>query len=124
MSADVAAVYVLVEVFFGHVHFASEDGFEGCLAFGEFGVFLVDVVEELFDAVHVAVVGDGDAGHSVGYGFVNEVVDGGLAVEQGVLCVDVEVDEGLHLGGGGGGLDVGDCDKGLMAPALIGGMER
>ena len=56
-------------------------------------VFLADVVEEFLDAEHVAVVGEGNAGHAVGHGFVDQGVDRCLAVEHGVLRVDVEVCE-------------------------------
>ncbi len=50
---------------------------------------LAGIVEEVLDAHHVAVVGDGHAAHSVLDGFVDELGHGGLAVEDGVLGVNV-----------------------------------
>ena len=48
-------------------------------------VLLVDVVVELFDAEHVAVVGDGNALHAVLHGLVHQAAHAGLPVQQGVL---------------------------------------
>ena len=41
---------------------------------------LVGVVEEVFDAHHVAMVGEGHAAHAVGNGFVDDAGDIGLPV--------------------------------------------
>ena len=52
-------------------------------------VLLADVVEKLFYAEHVAVVGDGNALHAVLHGLVYQPADAGLAVEERILRVDV-----------------------------------
>ena len=62
---------------------------------------LDDIVEELLDAHHVAVVGDGHAFHAVGQGLIDQGGDGRLAVEEGVLGMYVKVNEVAH-----GGVDV------------------
>ena len=87
----------LVHVFVAatrYVHLAAEDGLEGFLPFLlPFAVDGVADVVELFDAEHVAVVGESHAAHAVGYGLVHHLLDGGLTVEQRVLRVNVEVYE-------------------------------
>ena len=57
-----------------YIHLASEDRFEGLqsLLFPSF-VDVVAVVEELFDAKHVAMISDSHATHAVGNSFVNEL---------------------------------------------------
>ena len=50
---------------------------------------LVDVVEELLDAEHVAMVGDGHASHTVGYGFVYQTGNACLPVKDRIVGVDV-----------------------------------
>ena len=55
----------------------------------DLAVLLVDVVIKFLHAEHVAVVGQGHAPHAVGYGFVDEALDAGLSVEDGVLAMDV-----------------------------------
>ena len=57
---------------------------------------LLDVVVELLDAEHVAVVRDGNAGLSVGHGLVHQTLDAGLAVENRILRVNVKVNELGH----------------------------
>ncbi len=54
---------------------------------GSFGltVFLIDGVEKLLDAKHIAMVGDGHSGHTVGYRLVDEIAYRGLAIEERVL---------------------------------------
>ena len=95
MAACVFFVDLLVERFERDIHLASHDSLE-LLVFFALGVDFLDVVGELLDAEHIAVVGDGDARHSVGYSLVNQVFDGRLTVEKGVLCVDVEMYEWIH----------------------------
>ena len=51
----------------GHVHLASEDGFERFLPFFlEFSVHLVASIEELLNAEHITMIGNGHATHAVG----------------------------------------------------------
>ena len=57
---------------------------------------LLDVVVELLDAEHVAVVRDGNAGLPVGHGLVHQTLDAGLAVENRILRVNVKVNELGH----------------------------
>ena len=57
------------------------------------------VVEKLFDAHHVAMIGDCQTAHSVGNGFVHQARDRRLPVEDGILCVYVKMNEILHNGG-------------------------
>jgi hypothetical protein len=81
----------------GYVHFAAEDGFERFLPVSF--ALLVDavaVVEEIFDAEHVAVVGDGHAFHAVVDSFVDKPLYTRLSVEDRVISVYVEVYEILH----------------------------
>ena len=59
---------------------------------------LLDVVVELLDSEHVAVVGDGDARLPVGHGLVHQTLDAGLTVEDRVLRVYVKVYELGHAG--------------------------
>ena len=59
-------------------------------------ILFVDVVYELLDAVHHAMVGDCHAGHAVGHGFVDNGRDGRLPVKERVLTVDVKVYEFAH----------------------------
>ena len=80
-----------------HIHLTAEDGLERGLALVlELAVDGLAVVEELLDAEHIAVVGDGHAAHTVGHSLVYEPLHGRLSVENGVVCVNVEVDEIFH----------------------------
>ena len=54
------------------------------------------VLEELLDAVHVAVVRNGKARHAKFFRPFKEVSDGGMPVKDGILGVYVKVNEG-HL---------------------------
>ena len=83
----------------GHIHLAPEDGLEGLepLLLAVF-VHTCGDVEELLDAEHVAVVGDGHSAHAVVDGFLHEVLDARLAVEYRVVGVYVQVYEVFHRG--------------------------
>ena len=72
-----------------YIEFAADDGFYA-LVFGRLG-------HKLERAEHIAVVGDGQGFHAVGFGFFEERRDGGCAVEQGVLGMAVEVGELWHV---------------------------
>jgi len=61
-----------------------------------FALDFLDVVVELLDAEHVAVVRHGDAGLSVGHGLVHEPLDAGLSVEDRILRMYVKVYELGH----------------------------
>ena len=97
VTADVVPVDMLVQILFGDIHLAAEDGLEGLLSLGQLAVLFVDGIEKLLDTVHVAVVGDGQAGHAVGYCFVDQGINRGLAVEQRVLRVYVQMYKRLHI---------------------------
>ena len=85
---EVVAVVALAEVFgevlHGHIHLAAEYRFE-LFPVRLLGVHLIHVIEKLLDTEHVAVVGKGDAGHTVFNGAIHEAGNGSLAVEQAVL---------------------------------------
>lgn len=83
MASGVALVYVLMEVLLGHIHLAAEDGLEGQVRI--LALEFVDIVEVFLDAEHIAVVGDGQAGHAVGYGLVDKRRDGRLPVKERIL---------------------------------------
>ena len=57
---------------------------------------LVAVVLELLNAHHVAVIGNGNSTHTIGYSLVNHLFDIGLAVKQRVLRMDMKMYEFLH----------------------------
>ena len=61
-----------------------------------FALDFLDVVVELLDTEHVAVVRHGDAGLAVGHGFVHEPLDAGLSVEDRILRMYVKVYELGH----------------------------
>ena len=65
----------------------------------ELALDLLDVVVELLDPEHVAVIRHGDAGLSVVHGLVDQALDAGLAVEDGILRVYVQMDEPGHESG-------------------------
>ena len=92
-----AAVLLLLGAMLGHIHLAAEDGLEGFLA--RLLALFVDadtVVVELLDAEHVAVVGDSHAPHAVGNGLVDEFRNLGLAVQDGIVCMYVQMNEIFH----------------------------
>ena len=60
------------------------------------GVFLGEF-EELLDPVHIAVVSDRKTGHSELLGPGKEVIYRRLTVEDGVLCMNVQMSEGHNL---------------------------
>ena len=53
-----------------------------------FGVFV-----ELLDSIHVAMVGDGQAGHSELLRTVEQILDRGLSVEDGILSMDMKMNK-------------------------------
>ena len=70
----------------GHVDLAADDRLDA-------GMFL-GILEELLHPVHVAVVRDGKAGHAQLLGAVEQVFDGRLSVQDGILGMYVKVNEG------------------------------
>ena len=50
-------------------------------------------LQELLHAVHIAVVGDGQGGLSVGFSGIEQLGDGAETVQDRVLRVDVKVNE-------------------------------
>ena len=59
-----------------HIHFATEDGFEGFqpLFLASF-VDAADVIVKFLDAKHIAMIGNGHAFHAVADGLVNQPFD-------------------------------------------------
>ena len=82
----VGRILKLVVIVPGDVDLAAENRLDGRMLLGE--------LAELLDTVHVAVVRDGQAGHPHLFGTVEQMLDGRHAVEDGVLGMDVQVDEG------------------------------
>ena len=81
----VLGVFDAVVVPLGHINLTADNGFYAGMFFGIF--------EELLHPVHIAVVGDGQAGHAHLLGAVEEMLDGTLPIENRVLRVDVQVYE-------------------------------
>ena len=80
-----------------HVYFASEDRFERFQPFLLASlVYLAAIVEELLDAEHVAMVGQGHSLHAVLDRFVYHAAYGGLAIQKGVLRVYVQMHKIFH----------------------------
>ena len=73
-------------VAFGDIDFAPDDRLHGRVLLRE--------LEELLHAVHVPVVRDREAGHSQFLGPIEQVVDGRLTVQDGILGMYVQMDEG------------------------------
>ena len=98
MSALVALLFYLIEFTSPcHVHLASQDGLERRFAcFFQFGVLLFAVVEKLFYAHHVSVIGHCHAPHAVVHGFVYKLLDACLSVKNTIIGVYVEVNKFLH----------------------------
>ena len=78
------------------VHLAADDGLD--LVATVFVLVLSGHLEELLHAVHITVVRDGDRGHIQLYGALEKLPHIGESVEDGVLGVDVKMDEGHRLG--------------------------
>ena len=69
----------------GHINLTADDGLHVRVLFGVF--------EELFYAIHIAMVRNGKGRHPQFIGSVEEVFYGGLSVQDGVLGVDMKVYE-------------------------------
>ena len=73
-----------------HIHLATKNGFERFFAFVfAFSVYLVTIVEQLFDAEHVTMVSNSHTAHTVGHGFVYEFLHARLPVEYRIVSVYV-----------------------------------
>ena len=84
----VVVVLEVVVVVAGDVCLAAQDGLD-------VGVLLAGV-EELLDSVHVAVVGDGQAGHLELVRACEELLDVGHAIKYGIFGMYVQGDETCH----------------------------
>ena len=74
----------------GHIHLAAEDGFEGLLALiHQFSVNARHIIEELLDAEHVAVIGDGHAPHTISNSLVHQLGNARLPVENRIISMNV-----------------------------------
>ena len=80
-------VLVLLEAVFHHVDLAAQNRLDPGVRGG---------IVEVLDAVHVAVVGNGDGVHAEGLGPLDERLDGGGAVEDRILGMYVQMDEIGH----------------------------
>ena len=80
----------------GDIDLTAEDRFEVLAFSSKFVIFFLAVIEELLDAHHIAVIGYGNAAHTVGDGLVNHLGNARLPVKQRVLGVDVKMNEILH----------------------------
>ncbi len=88
---QVGALAVELRIAVGH----AAGGDVGLDADDGLDVMLFAGLVEGHDAEHDAVVGQGQGGLVEGLGALGQVVEPAEAVEQGVLAVDVEMDEGL-----------------------------
>ena len=74
------------------IYLASDDGLD-LIAPVSIEV-LPSHLEELFHAVHIAMVGNSNRGHAQLYGTFEKLPHVGEAVEDGILCMDVKMYEG------------------------------
>ena len=86
----VGAVLDLVVVPARDIDLAADNGFDVRVLAGE--------LVELLDTVHVSMVGDGQAGHTELFRPGKQVLNGGLAVQDGILGMYVQVNEGHNQG--------------------------
>ena len=93
LVAVLAGELLLVAVLH-HIELAAHDGLH--LQAAVVVAVLARFGHELEDPEHVAVVGDGQGGLPIGGGLLVQVRDGGGAVQQAELRVDVEVRERGH----------------------------
>ena len=68
-------------------------------AYNGLHVVLIGLGHEVERPKHVAVVGESHCGHAIGLRLLHQLADAGLAVEQRVLRVTMEVRENGHLEG-------------------------
>ena len=80
-------VLVLLEAVFHHVDLAAQNRLDPGVRGG---------IVEVLDAVHVAVVGNGDGVHAEGLGPLDERLDSGGAVKNRILGMYVQMDEIGH----------------------------
>ena len=73
-----------------HIHLATDDGLEGfeSLLLAVF-VDLSAIVNQLLDAEHHTMIGYCHTLHAILDGLVHQTWNLGLAVEDGILCMDV-----------------------------------
>ena len=89
--SPVGGILELVVVMPRNIHLAANDGLDLVIAFRI--LMLSGHLEELLDPVHVAVVRDGESGHSELRRTLEKLPHIGESVKDGVLCVDVKMDE-------------------------------
>ena len=89
MLTLVRLIGVVFKRFAGHIHLATENGLEFLRLILDLAVDAFDEIEEFLDAIHIAVVGEGYARHTVGHSFLDQRGNRCLAVEHGVLRVYV-----------------------------------
>ncbi len=115
VTAYVALVHMCVKVFLRHVHLATEYGLKRMLlgilhcGFGfshgffiaafacrlerslglvkHLAILLIDIIKKLLNAVHIAVVGEGNTGHTVVHSLIDKRRNRRLPVKQRILAV-------------------------------------
>ena len=60
-------------------------------------VLLLDVIPKLLHTEHITVVGNSNSALAVGNGLIDELCDARLAIQQRILCVNVKMNEILHI---------------------------
>ena len=73
---------LIVPAFRGNVQLAPEDGFDSGL---------LSLLIEIHRAEHVAVIRDGNGGHSVLLGFLQQIAHADGTVQQAVLRVNMQM---------------------------------
>ena len=84
------AVFLLLGTVASHVHLASENRFEGLQSL--LLATLVNantVIVKLLDAEHIAMVRDGQAAHTIGYGLVHQILNLRLSVKYRIISMYV-----------------------------------
>ena len=77
------------------INLTTKDGHEHLLRTFPF-IYFGNIVEEFFNAEHIAVVGNRHASHTVANRLIDQFRDVCLAIQDAVLGVDVQVNEVFH----------------------------
>ena len=86
-------IVFLIELWIAAAHGPLPEGLVGLHADNRFDLSVTAGAEELDDAVHGTVVGQGKRFVSQTGGLVDEIVDAAQPVEEGVLGMGVEMDK-------------------------------
>ena len=80
-----------------HIHLATENRYKGFQSF--FLSSFVDtyyIVVKLFDAKHVAVIGNGHTSHAISHRLVDKPFDARLSIKNRVICMYMKMYEIFH----------------------------